>query len=1040
MPSNGKKRKTKAPVYSADTMAMRYVAGVLLVAFGVLVFFSVVMGIRGDVFAGTRSLAGGLAGSFAFMLPLPPVWGGILLILSAQRKTSIKPLFIVCLIMLAAMALMHLVSTTGNPSVPLMNHFLETNRSLYTAPGAFDAFLARGYDLGAKIGMGGGLLGMLIAWPMWVLAGLVPAIVILVLAFVLLALLLFKMNPKRLFHFSGSQNDSNNAFYSQDSMEQQAEDLAWQQQQAAQRRARTHAPAQQYPSYAGYNRPSYRPSYQNPPLDAQATSYSQQQIAPSVPDQKTTQSVIPGFQSYGQETYQLVKPNLYVENVSDTLSPMAETPPVPEIQPSRSSRLFSRLKKTNPETQEKKPAAPPDTKPYATADEFRRLHGGGYHPVSRPAAIPPPVPPIPDEWEEVQVDEETRSFMNEVTFEALDDAIDRSTDPASYTQQVSAPESVWTSADDQSVHRTYQSTRVAATSPASDISFSHAVPPASYPSNDEQRSPRGKHDYPTTSSTSSAPPVRKDITTASVPYAIPQVQSTPPTYTWQPELKLPEPEKKQEAPVEAEEKPYVYPHMSLLKTPAPPSQIAAEEDAFRARRLEETLQSFKIPAQVRHITHGPSISRFELEIASGIKVSKVTDLDRNLAMNMEVKSVRIEAPIPGKSLVGVEVPNRKVTPVTLREVLETDEMRSSHSPLTVALGKDIAGQPILCDLARMPHLLIAGATGSGKSVCVNAMINSLLYRCSPKEVRLILVDPKVVELQCYNGIPHLLVPVVSDPHKAAGALEWAVTEMMDRYKKFQLAGVREINGYNQGLSPEEEKMPRIVIVIDELADLMMTCKKDVEERICRLAQLARAAGIHLVVATQRPSVDIITGLIKANIPSRIAFKVSSFIDSRTIMDRPGAEKLLGYGDMLYLPNGEFTPTRIQGCFLTDSEVNSITDFIRSNSTSSYDPIIMEQLDRLEKDASGDIPLPDEESKDSSLLAQVIEMTVQEGQISASLIQRRFSVGYARAGRLVDEMEKRGIVSQKDGAKPRMCLISREELYEMERSGALNISL
>jgi len=936
--------------------------------------------------------------------------------------------------MLVAMALMHLVSTTGNPSVPLMNHFLETNRSLYTAPGAFDAFLARGYDLGAKIGMGGGLLGMLIAWPMWVLTGLVPAIVILVLSFVLLALFLFKMNPKRLFHFPGSQNDSNNAFFSQDSMEQQAEDLAWQQQQATRRQSRSRPAAVQQPAlFNAYPDPRYQAPY--PQRVYEPSSSYPQQPAVNVSERDPARSVIPGFQSTGQETYQVVKPGLYVENVTSPLPSLSDAP-VSVDSPKRLSRLFGRIGKART-TQE--PGIAPTAVPYTTADEFRRLHGGGYHPVSRPAAVPPAVPPMPGEWEDVQVDEETRSFMNEVTFEALDDAIDRPNDPSSYSQQVS-PEKVWTPADDQSVHQPYQGTTDVANTSTPALSTSHVVPPASYPSNDEQRSARGKHDYPTTSSTSFAPPVHKDITPASAPSFISQVQSPPPTNTWQPELKLPEPEKKQEAPAETEEKPYVYPHMSLLKTPAPPSHIAAEEDAFRARRLEETLQSFKIPAQVRHITHGPSISRFELEIASGIKVSKVTDLDRNIAMNMEVKSVRIEAPIPGKSLVGVEVPNRKVTPVTLREVLETDEMRSSHSPLTVALGKDIAGQPILCDLARMPHLLIAGATGSGKSVCVNAMINSLLYRCSPKEVRLILVDPKVVELQCYNGIPHLLVPVVSDPHKAAGALEWAVTEMMDRYKKFQLAGVREINGYNQGLSPEEEKMPRIVIVIDELADLMMTCKKDVEERICRLAQLARAAGIHLVVATQRPSVDVITGLIKANIPSRIAFKVSSFIDSRTIMDRPGAEKLLGYGDMLYLPNGEFTPTRIQGCFLTDSEVNSITDFIRSNSTSSYDPSIMEQLDRSEKDASGDIPLPDEESKDSSLLAQVIEMTVQEGQISASLIQRRFSVGYARAGRLVDEMEKRGIVSQKDGAKPRMCLISREELYELERSGALNSSL
>jgi len=486
----------------------------------------------------------------------------------------------------------------------------------------------------------------------------------------------------------------------------------------------------------------------------------------------------------------------------------------------------------------------------------------------------------------------------------------------------------------------------------------------------------------------------------------------------------------------------VFPGMNLLKPAEPMAGVSPAEDDIRSQRLEETLQSFKVPAKVRHVTHGPAISRFELELAAGIKVTKVTDLGKNIAMDMAVKSVRIEAPIPGTSLIGVEVPNNKVSTVTLREVLESQPMQEAKSPLVVALGKDIAGTPIVCDLARMPHLLIAGATGSGKSVCINTMINSLLYRCSPKEVRMILVDPKVVELQCYNGIPHLLIPVVSDPHKASGALAWAVAEMMDRYKKFQVKGVRAIDGYNAKLEDGEEFMPRIVIIIDELADLMMTCKRDVEDHICRLAQLARAAGIHLVVATQRPSVDVITGLIKANIPSRIAFKVSSFIDSRTILDRVGAEQLLGWGDMLYLPTGAFTPVRVQGCFMSDNEVNRVTDFIRENCEAEYDPNIIEQLDQMEHE-NGGFPMvdsmesADDPNSDSSLLAQCIEMAVQDGQVSTSLLQRRLKVGYARAGRLVDEMEKRGIVSAKDGAKPRMCLITREEFERMKENNELD---
>ncbi len=488
---------------------------------------------------------------------------------------------------------------------------------------------------------------------------------------------------------------------------------------------------------------------------------------------------------------------------------------------------------------------------------------------------------------------------------------------------------------------------------------------------------------------------------------------------------------------------YIYPSLSLLRAPKPPENVSHEEDAMRARRLEETLASFKVDAAVRNITHGPAVSRFELELAPGIKVNKVTSLSDNIAMNMEAKSVRIEAPIPGKSLVGVEVPNRAVATVTLRELLETPQLQDASSPLAVALGRDIAGAPIICDLSRMPHLLIAGATGSGKSVCINAIINSLLFRCSPEDVRLILVDPKVVELQCYNGVPHLLLPVVSDPRKASAALEWAVDEMMARYNKFKEVGVRGIDGYNKHLPEGASRMPRIVIIIDELADLMMVCKRDVEERICRIAQLARAAGIHMVVATQRPSVDVITGLIKANIPSRIAFKVTSFVDSRTILDGGGAEQLLGWGDMLYKPVGQFTPTRIQGCFLTDDEVNQVTDFIRETCPAVYDPEIIDRLEHA-GDEEAALPSTDDfagstgpvETTDMSLLAQCIEMAVEDGQVSTSMLQRRLRVGYSRAGRLVDEMEKRGIVSQQDGSKPRQCLISREEFEQMKASGSL----
>ena len=499
--------------------------------------------------------------------------------------------------------------------------------------------------------------------------------------------------------------------------------------------------------------------------------------------------------------------------------------------------------------------------------------------------------------------------------------------------------------------------------------------------------------------------------------------------------KRPKPEPEPE-PEPKPRKPYVFPAYKLLSNPAPEPENQDAEDALRARALEETLDSFHIPAKVRRVVHGPAVSRFEVEIANGIKVDKVTGLDKNIAMKLAASDVRIQAPIPGKSLVGVEVPNRNVTPVVLREVLESPAMQKARSPLVAALGKDIAGEPIICDLEKMPHLLIAGQTGSGKSVCINAIIMTLLYRTTPEEVRLILIDPKVVELSVYNGVPHLLLPVVNDPRKAAGALQWAVNEMMDRYQRFARRGVRNISGYNASLEEDEEPMTRIVIIVDELADLMLACRKEVEAHIQRLTQLARAAGIHLVVATQRPSVDVITGVIKSNIPSRIAFKVSSIVDSRTILDYQGAEKLLGKGDMLFNPTGAFTPVRIQGCFLSDQEVQSICDDVRAHNDVCYDSAVVDMLNSISEGPDMPDMNASSDKGDDGMLLQAVEMTVLDGQVSTSLIQRRLRLGYARAGRLVDRMEELGIVSPKDGAKPRQCLITREQFEQMKETGLL----
>ncbi len=488
--------------------------------------------------------------------------------------------------------------------------------------------------------------------------------------------------------------------------------------------------------------------------------------------------------------------------------------------------------------------------------------------------------------------------------------------------------------------------------------------------------------------------------------------------------------KKAENPLARPVEPYLFPPIDLLKNgKAAVSGDTRQKDEEGASKLIGTLRSFGVQAKVLNVTHGPAITRYELQPAPGVKVSRILGLVDDIALNMASAGVRIEAPIPGKPAVGIEIPNESISTVALRDVLESDEARRHPSPLACALGKDIAGRNIIADLAKMPHVLIAGATGSGKSVCINTIINSIIYRATPEQVRLILIDPKVVELSVYNGIPHLLVPVVTDPKKASGALSWAVMEMDQRYKRFAGQGVRDIRGYNASLTPEEERMPQIVVIIDELADLMMVAPGEVEESICRLAQLARAAGIHLVIATQRPSVNVITGVIKANIPSRIAFAVSSQVDSRTILDSAGAEKLLGKGDMLFAPQGTNKPLRVQGCFVSDEEVSRVVGYVKQRFAAEYNEDVIEHLNNTEDAPQGE-PKETEETVDE-LLEQAIELAVEAGQASISMLQRRLRVGYARAGRLIDEMARRGIVAQAEGAKPRAVLMTREEFRKLQ---------
>ena len=488
--------------------------------------------------------------------------------------------------------------------------------------------------------------------------------------------------------------------------------------------------------------------------------------------------------------------------------------------------------------------------------------------------------------------------------------------------------------------------------------------------------------------------------------------------------------------------PYVAPPLELLKKgPGAASGQSEKEFKETAIKLQQTLRNFGVGVTVTNISCGPTVTRYELHPEQGVKVSKIQSLADDIKLNLAATDIRIEAPIPGKAAVGIEVPNKVNSIVYLRELLESPEIRQHPSSLAFAVGKDIGGQPVVADLAKMPHLLIAGQTGSGKSVGINTMIMSLIYRSSPEDVKLIMIDPKVVELSVYNGIPHLLIPVVTDPKKAAGALNWAVAEMMDRYQKFAQSNVRDLKGYNArvkslmeaGDVPADQipaKLPQLVIIIDELADLMMVASSEVEDSICRLAQLARAAGIHLVIATQRPSVNVITGVIKANVPSRIAFSVASGVDSRTILDMNGAEKLLGNGDMLFYPSGYPKPLRVQGAFVSDQEVSQVTDYIKEqNEDTGYDRSVEQKMNQ-----GGGAGGASGGSDRDTLFFDAGRFIIEKDKASIGMLQRMFKIGFNRAARIMDQLAEAGVVGEEEGTKPRKILMSMEEFDAFTEAG------
>ena len=986
MAQQGKRKQ--APAYSADTMALRYIAGLALAALGVMIFMAVDLNMSGNVFQGLRQICFGASGSMAFVLAVLPLWAGGLVIWSTQRRAPVRPWIFALLSFIGICTFIMLISG---------NAMERTDRS---AGGNWVSVIEQVYAdcitklQNSQIGaMGGGALGAMLAWPLWRFLGTVLGVVIIFPATVFCLLMMVNLTPGRIHDLATGQAGARREQQEAERIRAEQQQMAWQQQQAMQQQA-----WQQQQAYI---------------LEEQ---YRQQQAAAQQAGQMMPQQPVPqqGMQpadgaQYTVEQWQAqLTAQQAAAGAQDHRSRIfAGRDSAPEAKKNRSwkSRIFGQKEEYDGLVGDPaESAAPADIRKPA-----RRTATGG---IAKPET----------RWNLPEEEEKAKTARPAQTVRPAQAA--RPARPVQAVQTEKEPEEkpaipVTTNRD---AYRRPESRKT-------EHPDETAAAGSGYPARDEA----AEKERPARR--------RSDSTAQAAKPAVPVVQQEISRETYSPVLKLKPSEK---APGSREEEewfpvPYNYPPITDLAMPQPKSGDTAAEDEMRSRKLEETLANFRVQARVVHVTHGPAISRFEMELAAGTKVSKVAELEKDIAYGMEATSIRIEAPIPGKSLVGVEVPNRKVDTVTLREVLQSDRMQNAKSILTVALGKDLTGTPIVCDLAKMPHMLIAGQTGSGKSVCINAIINSLLYRASPDEVKLILVDPKVVELQCYNGIPHLLIPVVNDPHKAAAALAWAVAEMMERYDRFAERKVRNVDGYNASLKPSEKPMARIVIIIDELADLMMVCKKDVEEYVCRITQLARAAGIHLIVATQRPSVDVITGLIKANIPSRIAFKTASSVDSRTIIDRNGSEQLLGWGDMLYLPTGSFAPTRVQGCFLSDEEVNRIVKHVRDANPSTYDPDILEKVEEIAgggpaEGTGADMIGGEIGGGDGSLFEQAVEFAIADGQISTSTLQRRLKIGYARAGRLTDEMEERGIVAAKDGSKPRKCLITREEWEEMKQSG------
>lgn len=1012
--ANAKSKKNTQPALATTGkgVALCIVLGVTMLTLAVAFLLSLTYGGDSYVLSQLSQALQGLGGPLCIGVPLMLGWGGAKLLVSSRHRVAARDVLIASglyLLLLAGHALIARVQQ-GGETLSFMEYVGRQNyKIMELGYDSFPAYLYQAFNL--RTSGAGGLLGMLLAYPIWKVFGGIVGVLLVAVLMIGLVFLLLRVNPGDLFRSASEKNE-------QRRIRQEQKRRAKEQQQPVQQPEQPIV--QQYPMQQ--MQPGQSVQHQETVYNTPPPAYYQ---PASVYD--TTPAPHPARETEG---FYPVQPDLYDERfpLHEASEPVVaeqaanEAPvttsaiPQPLTRPWEQPETVQPIEEKNEipdmpkpamqETQIETPrssAAQPSENLHVQNDAAQEQPGKKVEPVYSPVPQSPAAP-LPTEAED-DLPWETEETQQDTHAQAS---------PA-----VSAPKSSSSNGFEQAKPKPSQSRPVASDWAAQVRQREQAL------------------EMPEHTTTRGEPkPVYTDPVT---PITGQRIAITPRSDQPREDAKLDgtlAPKMKQgEMPLDV---PYQAPPIRLLNEAKHiPQADAAQEDEHRAQVIEGTLRSFGVESEVRQIMHGPSITRFAIQIAPGVKVSRVTNTADNLALELKTKHVRVEAPIQGTNYIGIEVPNNLVSTVSLREVLDSDEMRNNPSPLLVALGKDIAGAPVLCDLSKMPHLLIAGATGSGKSVCINSIVCSLLYRTSPQRVRLIMIDPKQVELSVYNSIPHLLVPVVSDPRKASGALAWVVQEMLERYGKFSAQNVRNLAGYNKVNQGTDAVLPNIVVIIDEMADLMEVCRKDVEESIRRLAALARAAGIYMVLATQRPSVDVITGVIKNNIPSRIAFAVSSGTDSRTIIDINGAEKLMGKGDMLYKPAGT-SPLRVQGCLVTDDEVNAITDYIGHRYQTDYDPNIIEHLDSAEKERSeaddasmdGENETPSGDGSFNDLLRQAIEMAVEDGQSSTSMLQRRLRIGYARAGRLVDEMEKRGIVSQSEGSKPRKTLITREQYYEL----------